>query len=83
MFVLDIPPGGSTAPQRHLYEDVSTCSKAPAAPSSSSPTARKRSFEWGPRSLFAIPLNAKHRHFNASGRERALMVDHHRPAAGA
>src|SRR4029077_1015919 len=22
MFVLDIPPGGSTTPQRHLYEDV-------------------------------------------------------------
>ena len=34
----------------------------------------KRSFEWGPRSLFAIPLNVKHRHFNGSGRERALMV---------
>jgi hypothetical protein len=34
----------------------------------------KRSFEWGPKSLFAIPLNAKHRHFNGSGRERALLV---------
>ena len=34
----------------------------------------KRSFEWGPRSLFAIPLNAKHRHFNGSGRERALLA---------
>ena len=34
----------------------------------------KRSFEWGPRSLFAIPLNARHRHFNASGSERALLV---------
>ncbi len=22
MFLLDIPPGGSTTPQRHLYEDV-------------------------------------------------------------
>ena len=36
---------------------------------------RKRSFEWGPRSFFAIPLNAKYRHFNASGTQRALLCD--------
>jgi hypothetical protein len=28
----------------------------------------------GPKSLFAIPLNAKHRHFNASGQQRALLA---------
>jgi len=28
----------------------------------------------GARSLFAIPLNARYRHFNAGGRERALVV---------
>jgi hypothetical protein len=38
------------------------------------PDGGKRSFEWGPRSLFAIPLNARHRHFNGSGQKRALMV---------
>ena len=36
---------------------------------------RKRSFEWGPRSFFAIPLNAKYRHFNGSGTQRALLVE--------
>ena len=35
---------------------------------------RQRSFEWGPHSMFAIPLNAKHRHFNASGNSRALLA---------
>ncbi|HZR69523.1 MAG TPA: hypothetical protein VFB01_10790, partial [Burkholderiales bacterium] len=35
---------------------------------------RKHSFEWGPKSLFALPLNARYRHFNASGRERARLA---------
>ena len=38
------------------------------------PTGERQSFEWGATSLFAIPLNAKYRHFNASGLERALLV---------
>ena len=41
----------------------------------------KRSFEWGPRSFFAIPLNAKYRHFNGSGSQRALLVHDDEPAA--
>ncbi len=35
---------------------------------------RKHTFEWGPKSMFAIPLNTKYRHFNGSGSERALLV---------
>ena len=35
---------------------------------------RKHTFEWGPKSIFAIPLNTKHRHFNGRGREWALLV---------
>ncbi len=74
MFVLDIPPGGSTSPQRHLYEDVYYVLEGSGSTQLEFADGKKRSFEWGPRSLFAIPLNAKHRHFNASGRERALLV---------
>src|SRR3984957_4681349 len=74
MFVLDIPPGGSTSPQRHLYEDVYYVLEGSGSTQLEFADGKKRSFEWGPRSLFAIPLNARHRHFNASGRERALLV---------
>ena len=35
---------------------------------------RKHSFEWGPKSLFALPLNARYQHFNVSGRERARLA---------
>jgi mannose-6-phosphate isomerase-like protein (cupin superfamily) len=74
MFVIDVPPGGSTSPQRHLYEDVYYVLEGSGSTQLEFADGKKRSFEWGPRSLFAIPLNAKHRHFNASGRERALLV---------
>src|ERR1700688_1141010 len=74
MFLFDIPPGGATAPQRHLYEDVVYVLEGTGSTQIECGDGRKRSFEWGPRSLFAIPLNAKHRHFNGSGRGRALLV---------
>ncbi len=35
---------------------------------------RKHSFEWGPKSLFALPLNARYQHFNTSGREHARLA---------
>jgi hypothetical protein len=33
-----------------------------------------RSFEWGPKSLFSIPLNCPYQIFNASGRERVKLA---------
>ena len=35
---------------------------------------RKSSFEWGAGALFAIPLNAWHQHFNASGSEPVRYI---------
>ncbi len=74
MFLFEIPPGGATALQRHLYEEVIYVLEGSGSTQLEFGDGGKRSFEWGPRSLFAIPLNAKHRHFNGSGRQRALLV---------
>jgi quercetin dioxygenase-like cupin family protein len=71
LFVFDIPPGGSTAPQKHLYEEVCYVLEGSGSTQLEMPDGTKRSFEWGPRSMFAIPLNVKYRHFNASGVKRA------------
>jgi gentisate 1,2-dioxygenase len=74
MFLYEIAPGGTSNPQRHLYEEVTYVLEGNGSTQLEFPDGAKRSFEWGERSLFAIPLNAKHRHFNGSGQKRALMV---------
>jgi mannose-6-phosphate isomerase-like protein (cupin superfamily) len=73
MFALEIPAGGSTTPQRHLYEEIYYVLDGRGSTQLTIDGA-KRSFEWGPRSLFAIPLNVEHRHFNASGTQRARFA---------
>jgi len=74
MFVLDISAGRSTLPIQHLFEAIYYVLEGRGNTQLEFDDGRKRSFEWGPRSFFAIPLNAKYRHFNASGTERALLA---------
>lgn len=74
VLVYDIPGGKATSPQHHLYEEVVYVLEGRGSTQIACADGTKRSFEWGPRSLFAIPLNAVHRHFNASGTQRALLA---------
>src|SRR5262245_36925636 len=74
MFLFEIPPGGSTTPQRHIYEEVFYVLEGTGSTQLEFPDGAKRSFEWSARSMFAIPLNARYRHFNGSGQKRALVV---------
>jgi quercetin dioxygenase-like cupin family protein len=74
MFLYELAPGGSSAQQHHLYEQVTYVLEGNGSTQLEFPDGAKRSFEWGERSLFAIPLNARYRHFNGSGQKRALMV---------
>jgi quercetin dioxygenase-like cupin family protein len=74
MFLQELAPGKSSSPQRHLYEEVTYVLNGRGSTQLELPTGERRSFEWGPRSLFAIPLNAAYRHFNASGSEPARFV---------
>jgi mannose-6-phosphate isomerase-like protein (cupin superfamily) len=73
-FLIDIPGGGSTDPQHHLYEEVVYVLEGRGSTHIELPDGSKHSFEWQPRSMFAIPLNAKHRYFNADGQKRALLA---------
>jgi quercetin dioxygenase-like cupin family protein len=73
IFKLELPAGTATNPQRHMYEEVMYVLEGNGSTELEFPDGSKRSFEWGKYSLFAIPLNTTHRHFNGSGTNRALL----------
>lgn len=73
-YVCEIPPGASLAPQRHLFEEVIFVLNGAGATSVWQQDGQKHTFEWGEGSLFAIPLNAWHQHFNGSTAQPARYV---------
>lgn len=74
MFLLDLAPGSASEPQRHLYEEVIYVLSGRGSTTIETADGRTHGFEWGPRSLFAIPLNTRYRHFNGSGAEHARLA---------
>lgn len=72
--VVELPPGGGTEPQRHLYEEVVYVLSGHGNTVVEDLDGREHSFEWGPRSLFGLPLNGRYRHYNASGSEPARLA---------
>lgn len=73
-YVLEISAGTSTSPQRHLFEEVVYVLDGSGSTTIEAPDGTRHSFEWGPKSLFALPLNARYQHFNSSGRRPARFV---------
>jgi gentisate 1,2-dioxygenase len=68
-YVAEIPPGGQLEPERHLHDEVIHVLQGRGTTVVELPGGGQHTFEWGPGSLFAIPLNAPHRHYNLSGSE--------------
>lgn len=74
IFLFELAPGGKSAPQRHLYEEVYYVLSGHGSTTIEAAGGRKHTFEWGPQSVFAIPLNARFQHFNGSGAEPARLA---------
>lgn len=68
MYVCEIPPGAALNPEHHLYEELIYILKGVGATEiwSAGDEASKMHFEWQQGSVFAIPLNARHRMINGS-----------------
>lgn len=74
IFLFELRPGAKSEPQRHLYEEVFYVLSGHGSTTIETASGRRHTFEWGPKSLFAIPLNARFQHFNGSGAETARLA---------
>lgn len=73
-YVCEIPAGGKLAPQRQLFEEMVLVLSGHGSTKVWNDAGAEVTFEWGPGSMFAIPLNANHQYFNGSGQEAARFV---------
>jgi uncharacterized RmlC-like cupin family protein len=73
LWLLELSPGGSSIPQHHLFEAVVYVISGHGSTTIESANG-KHSFEWGPRSAFALPLNCHYQFFNSSGSESARLA---------
>ena len=73
-YVCEIPAGGALAPQRQLFEEMILVLDGQGSTKVWNDAGAEVTFEWQAGSLFAIPLNAHHQHFNGSGTEAARFV---------
>ena len=73
-YVCEIPPGQELAPQRQLFEEMIYVLDGRGSTTVRNGAGAKLSFEWKAGSIFAIPLNTTHQHFNGSGDKPARFI---------
>ena len=72
-YVIEVPAGSKTRPVKHFYEAIFYTLSGFGSTTVWLPDGQKQSFEWGPKALFAIPLNCEYQIFNGSGSEDARI----------
>jgi uncharacterized RmlC-like cupin family protein len=72
--ILEIPAFGSTASQRHMYEKGIYFIGGPGHTIIQQEGEAPQRVDWNSGSLFAIPLNVRHQHFNDSTEPIRLLA---------
>lgn len=72
-YVIEVLPGKKTRPVHHLYEAFFFVLSGYGSTIVWMPNGETRTFEWGPKALFAIPLNCRYQILNSSGQESARL----------
>ena len=72
-YVLEVAKGSKTKPVRHLYEMFCYVLEGFGSTKMWLPDGQTKVFEWGPKAMFAIPLNCQYQLFNSSGLERVRV----------
>ena len=72
-YVIEVPAGSKTRPVRHLYEAFFYVLVGHGSTTVWLPNGETCSFEFGPKALFAVPLNCQYQIFNNSGVEPARL----------
>ena len=76
MFVFDLAPGAASAPMRHLYEDMFYGLEGHGVAEIELAGGATTTIEWGAKTLFSAPMNARVTLRNTSGaRARVVSVN--------
>jgi oxalate decarboxylase/phosphoglucose isomerase-like protein (cupin superfamily) len=73
-YIAEIPPGGKLNPKQHMFEELMYVVSGRGATQVGESPSTGVTFEWGPGSVFSVPLNMWHQHFNGSGDEPARLM---------
>jgi quercetin dioxygenase-like cupin family protein len=69
--VVEIPPGKSTIPEHHMYDEAIYIVSGRGTCSIWYEENKKQTFEWGEGSFFVLPTNVTYQFFNISGTQPA------------
>jgi len=73
-YIVDIPPGGNTEPEKYMFEEEVVVLSGRGASSIWLPGGKKQTFEWQGGSVFSPPMNSWRQHFNGSSNQAVRLL---------
>jgi quercetin dioxygenase-like cupin family protein len=79
MYVIEVPSGGDTTPEKHTYDEFFLVVEGRGTTEVWRGDGVRHVFEWQPGALFMIPINASYRLVNATGSPALLLAANNAP----